>query len=878
MVNKHSEPPRWPLFILERILSDRQLEVLYGDVMELYDDRIQYMSASRAKWLFIRDAFSLIRPFAIRTLFTEQKANSWAMFANYIKLAVRSAKRNKTSSLINIVGLVFGFFAAITISMYVFHELTYDRFHFSYQNIYRVSFQRWVNNDLEFNGATTFSPVGPAMIDVYPEVKQQCRLYYPFAPGIASRENNSFHIEKPIFVDDSYFRLFSAGLKAGNPSTALRDPNSVVLSESLAYQYFGTEDPIGKVLTFSFEDGKTDLVVTGIADNPRNDTHLDLEFLISMNTLDQWAIFKDIEWRLPFFHTYIFLEGADKEHFEMKASSLLDDHRMEMRSEGVKEFFKLQPIKDIHLDSDLTFEISQNGNRQAVNFMIIIAIMIMIIVYLNYVNLVTALNAKRSREVGVRKVMGSKRSQILTQFTVESICLNFLALIVALVLTFASFRYLTEWIGVDFSFVVDPVFLFLIVAITGIGALIFGFIPAIMISSVETITVLRGKLLSGVKGSGLRKVLVGLQFLITISMVGGLILLTDQTDYLLNRDPGFAVDQVLVINAPHIQYEENDYLRHVRRFGQEVTAFSMVNSFTHSGSVPGKVMSSGRIRRMGENQDEVTLSINAVDFDFFETYELEFLAGGPFSKIKQGNDVKLILNQAAMESLNFLTPKEAIGSKVFSRGQEFEVIGIVNNYHHTSLKSAYEPIAFVFSPARTLYLSINIQTDQLTETLQLLEDEMKRHFPSNPIEYFFLDRTFHEQFKSELSYIRIFRAFSILAVVIAIMGLYGLSTYVLSQHEKEIGIRKTLGAGYTHIFRFMGNFFFIPWMIGSVIALFLLVLGGTLWLETFPFRIDLPWTVLGIPLFLVVTLSLIIITIQSIKAWHVQPADVLKLE
>lgn len=877
---KHPNPPKWPLWILKKVCSDHQLEILYGDAIEMFHKRVQSVGARKAKLLFLRDTISSIRHFSLKKRKYLNVSSTASLYKNYFQLIRRSFLRNKLSTSINFIGLVVGFFAALMIAQYAQYELSYDQFHQDHNKTFRVSYKRTENNQVTFHGATTFLSVGPIMQDKYAEVYNQCRFYYPFAHGVINYKEEAYHEEKPVFVDDSYFQIFSFPLIKGDERTALTEPNTVVLSEDLASKYFGIIDPIGKTIRFSFEDGETDLKVTGVLKNPRYDSHLQLDMLISMKTIDQWDAFADGEWSLPFYHTYIQLQkGTDIQSFEEKSSSILTDFRSQNNSEGDEEIFIIQPLKDIYLDSHLTFELGENGNRQAINFLILIAALILIIVYLNYINLTTALSSLKGKEVGIRKVMGSHKLQIVPRFLLESFTVNITSLLVAIGLTIISINYFVQSLGIYFEISMDPSFWLAAFIIAILGSIISAFYPAFVSASYEPIAILRGKLSSNAGGGTLRKVLISAQFAISVAMIGGMILIARQTSFVLSKDLGFDSDKLLVISAPRISVEDGAYLRAVKSFRNEIVAHSSVNAFTTSSSVPGRVMSAGQISRLEDPEAEPTsLHFNSVDYDYFKSYKLSFLAGRPFSRTFQTDIGAVIINEIAMQSLGYQHAEEAIGTRIGTGNFSFEVIGVVKNYHHSSLKNTFESIVFSLNPNRTLYFSLNINTDQLVETLEGIEAKMKEHFPNHPFEYFFLDRVFDQEFKAEMRYGSLLKGFSALSVLLSSLGLFGLSSFLITQKAKEIGIRKVLGATKKDLFDLLSSFFLLPMVSGSLLACVILYFIGNSWLRTFAFRIEMEWLVFAIPLIIVFVMTAITLGIQTSKAGNIQPAETLKNE
>ena len=487
--------------------------------------------------------------------------------------------------------------------------------------------------------------------------------------------------------------------------------------------------------------------------------------------------------------------------------------------------------------------------------------------------------SRRAKEVGVRKVLGSFKGQVLYQFLTESLIINLGSFILALIGLYFSLHYFSALLDVHFEFSTEPLFWSWILGVVLVGALLSGLYPAMVLSSYQPITVLKGTFSNSSKGSFLRKTLISAQFIITAIMIGGAILVYEQTDFLLSKDLGFDADKILVINAPRIVDEDNNFLASVRNFGNDAINHSDIESFTHSGSVPGKVMSSGSFTRKGiADPKPVSLNVNTVDYGYFNTYKMAFTSGRPFSKEFPSDEEGIILNESAINVLGIRKDDEIHNEKVMARGREFDIIGVVENHHHTSLKTSYEPIIYVLRPERTVYISMNVHTGHLPQTLSVIKEGMKRYFPNNPFEYFFLDQVFDQEFKEDMRYADLFKAFSILAIILAGMGLFGMASFLSAEKKKEISIRKVLGASGKDLFALLGSSFLVPISVGSIIACFLLYFGGNIWLQNFPFRIELAYPIFLGPLVIVFIITGITLGVQTLKAIKIHPIHTLRNE
>ena len=880
-MKRQTSPPKWPVHILSRLCSEEQLEILYGDVYEVFHKRVRQEGRLKARLLFYRDAFSLIRPFALKRSEKIYPALSFVHMLNiYLKTGFRNLSKNRLTSFINLFGLTLGLVAVLLISQYAAFELSYDKFHREWDKVYRVSFSRTVNDEVFFNGATVFRPVGPALKENFPEVESQMRFYFPFTHAELRVEDRSFNEEKPIFADPTFFDVFSYPLIAGNQETALAEPNKVLLSRRLAERYFGAKEPLGKVLQFSFESGKTNLEVSGVLENPRADSHLKLDMLVSFSTIDQWDGFDGTDWQLPFYHTYIkFGQKPNVVDFESRGSALVESFRPPNLGNNISDKIKLQPLSDIHLDSDLTFELFENGDRKSVNLLIVIASLILTIAYLNYINLATARSVKRAKEVGVRKILGSEKRQLVYQFLTESSILNFIALTVAVLILIPLTPFFSDLIAKDFRMSTDPVFWMIIVGVTFLGSILSGIYPALILSGYKPIYVLKGNFISSRRGGLLRKALVSFQFVIAVTMIGGTMLLLKQTDFLLNQDLGFDASQTMVMNAPRNAENEQDYLSSIRTFSAEINSLPAINGFTHSGSVPGKVLSSGQFQsKSNGNGETVAIPVNTIGLGYFKTYGLEFLVGRGFSEKVSTDMDGVVLNEAALDVLGFQNVEEALNQKIVTRERELNVLGVVKNYHHSSLKESYKPLVFVYAPMRTLYFSFNLATDDLVSSLDKLESLVTEHFPSTPFEYTFLDQTFDAEFRSELRFAKLFKAFSLLSILLSGLGLFGLTAFMVNQKAKEISVRKVLGAQGLHILKLLTSAFMSPLIFGSLAAWGIIYYVGNEWLNGYAFRTELSWTFFVVPVGVVAILSAFTIGNQTLKALRSEPTKALRNE
>lgn len=822
------------------------------------------------------------------------------MFKSYFIIAYRSLLKNKAFTLINILGLVIGMTACLLLINYITFERSFDRFHDHSENIYRITHEFYQKGELKSRSAAAYSPLATVLQQEIPEVSAVARIH-PVTGTITSQEkksNQSFNEEHIYFTDSSFFDVFSLKTVYGS-NDPLTQPNTAVITEKTAIKYFGDKtNPVGRSL--HWHDGSyqaTFLISAVVEDAPKN-SHLDFDFLLSFSTLERLEATSMIpleeNWGWPGFYTYIQVKPATNVPvLESKINAIVDKHMGEKlkswNNAALK--FHLQPLTDIHLYSKFQDELSANGEASTIEFISIIAGIVLLIAYVNYVNLSTVRSLERAREVGIRKVMGSHQWQLVKQFILESFLINAFALLLSFLLYYLALpfaHYFTTSSLVDVLWI-SPYMLPLLVFLLFLGPLLSSLYPALVLSSYKPAAVLKGSFKSSLQGTVLRKGLVILQYIASVAMIAGTLIVFEQIQYMRSKDLGVNLDQLLILHGPKmIAGEENGESR-MEAFKATLLQQSNIKSVSVSSAVPGTAVKNIMMYKSeGEAWENAhTIATMKVDAHFIDTYQAKILAGRNFSVDNQRDmqQETLLINEAAAFLLGFDDPKAALQQKVVSAlGEEREVVGIIKNYHQHSVAQDYQPLLFVVDPSEKAYISIKISSSSLNgyngfqKLLETIEAAYHHYYQDNAFDYFFLDSFFDQQYQAEIKFSRLFTFFSILAIVVAGLGLFGLASYTTMQRTKEIGIRKVLGASLGNILLLLSKDYIKLILIALAIAIPIANYFIIDWLENFSFRIELNWWLFAIPSMLILIIALLSVSGQTVKAARQNPVDSLRYE
>ena len=797
------------------------------------------------------------------------------MIKTYIKVAFRSMFRNKTFTLISILGLSVGMVAFLLIMHYVQFERSYESSNKNADNIYRVTLDVYNGSKFEVTDCETFPPFGPAIKAKMPEVEEFVRIQRMEQITQVSYSDKNFREEKIYAVDPSVFSVFDLDLIRGNINTALKASFQLVITESMAIKYFGNLEAIGKRIRV--KPYKESLEVVGVIKDIPSNTHMKMDLMISISSLKTWG-WDLTSWNGNNNYTYLkMVPNLDLAKFNEKLKAF-------SKAQIGDEVLVAEPIRSIHLYSNKTFEPEVNGSAQTVNFLLIISILIILIASVNYINLTTAKSIERAREIGIRKIVGSSKGSIIIQSVTEFLLINIFATLLALILVYFVSPFYQDIIGEDI-----PVNLLVTTGFwTNIGMLFLlnilfsGVYPALVLSSITPSAITGNKFTSTSRKHILRKVLVVGQFAITLILLSSTIIIYKQVRYMKGQSLGMDPEQVLVLRAPSIDRQDSLGKQKVDIFRNALYSLPEVKEVSASESLPGvslhELSTTSLTRFEADPKSGHTYYLYGIDSTFISLMGIEMKAGSNFSS-GLSRKSEIIVNEEAARLLGFKDAEEAIGRKVSLWGSP-TIIGVVKNYHQQSLKEKYLPMIHWYHDAGNGYLSLKVRTTDLKTTVAKVESIWKSTMPGYNFDYYFLDDMFNQQYQADLKFGKMTAIFSGIAIFLACLGLLGLISYSTQQRAKEIGIRKVLGATLTNITSLLTSEYVRMILISVVIALPAAYYAMSTWLQDFAYRIDLDRNIWVFALSGLVTLFIAMsaISFQSIKAALMNPVKSLRSE
>ncbi|HTD99597.1 MAG TPA: ABC transporter permease [Mucilaginibacter sp.] len=799
------------------------------------------------------------------------------MLKNYLLVAFRNLTKHKAFSFINIVGLAIGMAACLLILQYVTFELSFDNFHAKKDRIYRINQDRFNNGKLSTRWAGGAFAPGTVFKASLPEIEDFVKMV-PAGEVLINYKDSKIVIKNDYFVSNSFFNIFSYPLLSGDPKTALKDPNSVVITETVAKKLFHNVAPLGKIITMN---NSTPFKITGVMKDLPANTHMKLEFLQSYNTLiKNYAPQLDGQWESDGCTTYLLLKsGTDPRVLEKKFIPIAKEAYS--KSPGESAIYTLQQMQSIHLYSNLMFELQPNGDGKSVYLLLGIAIFVIIIAWINYINLATARGIGRAKEVGVRKTLGSAKGQLIIQFMLEAALLNGIALISAFVLIAIFLPVFGSVSGLNISFTLfaNPVFWLTVAGIFLVGAFFSGFYPAIVLSSFNPIDVMKGKLSATSKGIILRKGMVVFQFAASIFLLIGSLTVFRQINYMQQQKLGINIDQTLIIKPPLARVDS--FLRVMTAFKNTSLTNASVKSVTVSTSIPGEPVAwnAGGIKLVGTDQSQgKQYRIIAGDYDFLTAYDMKLLAGRKISKEYPADTASVVYSEKAVHELGFDKPEQVIGKRIDFWGKVYTIVGVVDNFHQQSLHDAYDALIFRCIPDVRGNVSVKVNSANVQRTIETLRANWKTFFPGDQFDYFFLDQHFNEQYQADQRFGKVFGVFTLIAIFVACLGLFGLVSYTIVQRTKEIGIRKVLGASINSILQLLYKDFALLIVISFLVSAPLGWYAINKWLQTYAFRLDISWPLFAIPFVVVLIIAFATVSYLSVKAALMNPVKSLKTE
>ncbi len=804
------------------------------------------------------------------------------MLYNNLKVSVRNLLAQKGYTLINLFGLAVGIASALMIILYVIDEFSYDRFHPDANNIYRVCLDAKLQ-DTEMLAPISNNAIGPVSYDQYPDILNYTRIF-SFAGDPDIRYGDKTFIEKSlIYADSTFFQLFKGfRLISGDPGNILNEPNQLVMTQSTAERYFGSEDPVGKsVRKWS---GNQEWQVVGIAEDPPPNSHIKFDIVCSFVSM-QWA--QAPAWVSNNNYTYILLqEGTDPKDIDSRFEYLVTTHAgpvfeeimgasmEELEHLGNRYNYFTQPLTDIHLRSDMPFEMEIGGNITMVYVLMLIALFIIIIAAINFMNLATARSARRAKEVGVRKIAGSTRSRLAGQFLTESVLLSALALLIAIVIIIIAMPAFNNIAGKQIALSTLPVTVTIAVLLATILFVGFaaGSYPAFFLANIDPMVIFKGKSLSGMKSSLLRGILVTLQFVITIGLLIATFVVYSQISFIRDKDLGYNPKNTLVIDRTYIMPSAQH-----QSFADELRNLPGIEAVARSNSLPATIIGNTIMRKEGAPPDDMqTYNFFHASYDLDKALDLRLVEGRYFDRNYASDSSAIVINQAAAHGFGF--DGSPLGQKVFvNLNDERTVVGVVEDFHYESLHQRISPLVIVFGQ-NNMYLTIRFDDRNPGEIIRTVEEKWNEFVPDQVFDYFFLEDSVADQYGNERRAGILFSGFSLLAIVIASLGLLGLSSYSAEQRTREIGIRKVFGATEGIVvwllLKEINRLFIIATLVSWPIAWYLM----TNWLDNFAFRINLSPLVFVTASAFSYIIAVLMVSYQAFRAAGANPAVTLKYE
>lgn len=811
-----------------------------------------------------------------------------AFFKSYLKLASRNLIKRKGSTLINIFGLVLGFTCCLLIFQYVAYERSYDEDVDQSDKVYRLRLDLYREGTLAWQSASVFPGIAPAMKSEIPEVESAARLLN-LQVTLTNTENNSKHYDsRSYYADPSFLQMFGVKMLRGDKAAALDAPDKIVLSETAAKVYFGNQDPIGKTLRFRTPGFDRTLWVTGVYKDFPDNSHLKPGQLISYSTLSSIARAQgdstnmaENSWGWYDFYTYFKLKPhTSLSTVQSKLAALANKNYNDLdakKKNNLRIELNTVPLRDIHLYSRSNQEAEINGDGKAISFLFLISFLIISIAWINYINLTTAKSLERAREVGVRKVLGAERMDLIRQFMMESFLLNFTALIIAVIATFLLTPWFRQFTGVgNVSFDAISRYWLLFAVIFLAGTALSGIYPALVLSNFKPVIVLKGAFKNNKSGVFLRKGLIIWQFATSIILITTTLIIFQQVQYMRNQNLGVNIKQTLVMDGS-TAIQDTLYQQIYPSFKSEMSKIAGVQSVTASNGVMGReVFFANLNNKLGAN-DRITLYNIGVDYDFIPAYHLKFISGRNFSR-EFADEKSAILNEEALKLLELGSPEQALNQKFVSQEDTVRVVGIISNYHHEALQKKIPPIIMRLMPGARTYYSVKVETDNVRSVLGKMQDVWNKYFPDDSFNYYFLDELFNRQYKANEQFGKVFNIFSILSVFISCIGLLGLSAFNVAQRAKEMSIRKVLGASVSNLLFLLSKDFVvlvaISFLLGVPVAWWIV----NKWLQNFAYRIDVKLWVFVYSGAIMLAIALLTIWGQAFKSVKANPVKSLRTE
>lgn len=795
------------------------------------------------------------------------------MLQNHLKIAVRNLRQRKSLAFLSLIGLTVGFTAGILIFQYVAYERSFDSFNENSDHKYRVSINSYQAGELTERSATAYPALGPAAKQSIPEVDDYTRLFKQ--SGVLRLGEKKFREEYGYLADASVLSFFDIRMILGDKNS-LKTQKSIVISESIAKKYFGNTLALDREIEFENET----YTIRGIFQDYPFNSHLKISYLLSYpeNELMQQS------WRWRNFYTYLTINpGADIAKLQQKLNQLLAAKNSNFyQQEDRRDEVSLQPLESIHLYSHLDKEIDVNGNAISLIFLLTVGIFIVVISLLNYVNLTLANASCRNKEIGVKKILGSSKTQLLKQFFIESLLINCMAVVFAAIVITAINPWFREFSGIPQSTTLWTMkeFILLSVPILLTGLLITGLYPSIIISRFQPVTLIKGIVSAANQPFSLRKGFILFQFFLATVLIIGVMVIYKQLNYMISKDPGFNTEQIIVVR---VSGGNDDSLRPVRPFKNDLLEASFINGVSNSAFVPGQEVTRirGIKRKEAGSSAYHTFANTLIDYDFVDLYKLKLLAGRDFSRDNPSDVNNVLLNEEAVKILGFQNADEAINKEIINGDRDpdtLRITGVLENFHQRGVQFTITPMVFLLGTDDAGFYSIKMETSDWKAAIGFIEKKYDKHFADSPFEFFFLDDYFDRQYQNDKKFGTLFGLFTAIAIWISCLGLFSMVKFLAEQRTKEIGIRKVLGASVLNIVGRLAKDLLMP--VGTGIIIAAPVAGWLMheWLQNYATRIALPVEVFALGTLVALLVAIVTISFQAIKAGMMNPVKSLRME
>jgi len=885
---KHAGPPNWAISFFRRFCNDHLCDAVLGDMLELSDRRFIKVGKRKADWLFVWNVVQFLQPFALKKTKKSQNSNNVAMFKSYLKVAWRSMARQKMYTSIKIGGFALGIAACILIAIFIRHELSYDKFYANTDRIFRVYNE--FNNEGELEMWTAFpAPIAQILGTEFPEIEKAGRLI-PFS-GWFDAGDNLFRTADQLqntfengfaYADQSLIEILEVKMVYGKLENALAEPYTLVISKDKADKYFPNEDPVGQTMILN-DDETRPYKIGGVMENFPDNSHVSYDFLITLAGKEFWEG-EQTNWCCWNYAAYIQVKpGTDPKQLEEKMASIKDTHYVsylektgDQTVEEVKKFYhtRIQPVSDIYLKSEKIYgaDDEKKGDIRFVGLFGGVACFVLLLACINFINLSTAKSANRAKEVGMRKVVGSVRSYLVRQFLTESILYSVISFVIGTFVAAVAMPYFNNLANQSLTIPwTDWWFAPVLLASSIVVGVLAGLYPAFYLSGFKPIDVLKGSVSKGSKSSRLRSIMVIFQFTTSIVLIIGTFIIYRQMQFILNTKIGYDKEQVVLIQGANTLGDKRKTLK------EELQKLSGVQDVAISGYLPitGTKRDQNQFWKEGRSKEDVAVGAQKwfVDEDYLKTLGIKLLEGRNFNPEMASDSQSIIINQAMAKEFAFDNP---VGERI-QNWEVYNVIGLVEDFHFESLKGEIRPLAFVFGNWGDV-ISVKVNSDDMRGVVESINGTWDEFAPNQPMRYSFLDESYARMYDDVERMGRIFTTFAVLAIIVACLGLFALSAYMVEQRGKEISIRIVLGASGRVIFSLLTLNFIKLVLISLVLAI---PLGWYLmqsWLEDYAYRTEITWEVFALSGLMALGIAVLTISFESIKASRMNPIKSLRSE